>query len=111
MNTTDKIFTYLYLVLFGFLLGMLFIIILDSNSEYYARGAVVTEINQERDLAVVKDCEGLVWEFYGIEDLCVGDGCVMVLQTNKTEEIFDDEIVSVHYERLDILNDLTEIYE
>lgn len=111
MNIAEKIVKYLWFTILGFVLGILFVGILQSNTEYYARGAVVTEINQERDLAVVKDCEGLVWEFYGIEDLCVGDGCVMVLQTNKTEEIFDDEIVSVHYERFDILNDLTGIYE
>ena len=82
MDTAEKIVKCLWVTVFGFVLGILFVGFLQRNIEYYARGAVVTEINQERDLAVIKDCEGLVWEFYGIEDLCVGDGCV--LPTLKT---------------------------
>ena len=81
------------------------------KTDYYARGVVITDINTQKDLVTVEDCSGLVWQFYGVEDFCVGDGCVMVLDKKGTQNIYDDEIINVHYERFDILNEKTENYE
>lgn len=71
---------------------------------YYARGAVVIDLDRENDVVVVEDCVGYTWEFTECEDWFIGDGCVMVMDDMGTETIFDDEIVNVHYERFDLLN-------
>ncbi len=69
----------------------------------YPLSAVVVSLDEENDIVAVEDCVGFVWEFTGIEDWSVGDGCSMIMNNNGTNVIFDDEIVVVHYERFDLL--------
>ena len=57
------------------------------NKEHlYSISTTVTEIN-----------DGNIWEFYGVEDWEVGDSCALTMYYNKTEQIFDDEIIRTTY--------------
>lgn len=99
-------------ILVGQIVGLMFLVnSVKTEHEYYARGAVVIELDRENDIVVVEDCVGFTWEFTECDDWCLGDGCVMVMDTMGTDEIFDDEIINVHYERIDLLNDLAVAYE
>ena len=57
------------------------------NKEHlYSISTTVTEINNDN-----------IWEFYGVEDWEVGDSCALTMYDNKTEQIFDDEIIRTTY--------------
>lgn len=83
----------------------------EVEHEYYARGAVVVELDRENNVVTIEDCTGFTEEFTECADWCLGDGCVMVMDTMGPDEIFDDEIINVRYERINLLNELAEAYE
>lgn len=64
---------------------------------YYGMTAEVVDISRPLDRVTIKDSNGNLWQFDGIEDYEVGDFCSCVMNDNNTELIFDDEIVSVQY--------------
>ena len=63
----------------------------------YSLSTVVTEINIKDDSITVEDSNGNLWDFYGIEDWEVGDGCSLLMDNNGTENIEDDIIISTQY--------------
>ena len=63
----------------------------------YPLSTVVTEINIKDDSVTVEDPNGNLWDFYGIEDWEVGDGCSLLMDNNGTENIEDDIIISTQY--------------
>ena len=67
-----------------------------TNTLYPKTGAV-TSIWKDDDMVTVMDCNGYLWDFYGIEDWQVGDTCSMIMDSNGTANIYDDTIVMVHY--------------
>lgn len=66
-------------------------------SNYYALTATVTALETETDTVVVEDANGNEWAFYGIEDWKPRDICSMLMNTNGTETVYDDIIVSTKY--------------
>ena len=73
--------------------------------QLHQRAAVVVEIDRRADVVTVQDCVGYLWEFIGCDEWERGDGCNVLLYdaANTPDDIRDDEIISVHYERFDLL--------
>lgn len=63
----------------------------------YPLSTVVTGINIEDDSVTVEDSNGNLWDFYGTEDWEVGDGCSLLMDSNGTDNIEDDIIISTQY--------------
>lgn len=63
----------------------------------YANTGVVMAISTGTDTVVVEDYNGNLWAFYGVEDWQEGDCVSLVMSDAGTEEIYDDEILSVRY--------------
>ena len=68
-----------------------------NNSEMYSLNTVVNEINEKNDTVVCIDCNGNLWEFYGVEDWQESDFATMTMNTCGTATIYDDKIVAVRY--------------
>ena len=66
-------------------------------AETYANTGRVMAISTGTDTVIVEDCSGNLWAFYGVEDWMVGDCVSLVMSDAGTEEIYDDEILSVRY--------------
>jgi hypothetical protein len=62
-----------------------------------ATTAVITGFNFTDDTVICADSAGNIWEFEGIEDWCYGDVVTLLFDTQKTKEIFDDEIIRATY--------------
>ena len=91
MKLTTKIFLAIVLVL------VVLAVSIYATNETYTRATKVVELDEENDLVTLRDSLGYEWQFYGIEDWLVGDGCILTMKTNRTETIFDDEIVRTQY--------------
>ena len=78
---------------------------LDLNPEHiYPKLGVIVDFDYNEDLVFVSDWNGDIWSFYGIEDWAIWDYVSMVFHDNGTPfEIHDDVILSVHYERVDLV--------
>lgn len=63
----------------------------------YPMSAVVVELDAERDVVVIEDFNGNLWEFESIEDWMVGDICACIMNDMGTEIIYDDVIVTTKY--------------
>lgn len=68
----------------------------------YPRTAIVTETDQRNDIVKVTDGEGFTWEFYGVEDWEIGDGCSLIMNDNGTADIKDDQIIQTRYFRWNV---------
>ena len=71
----------------------------SAVNDLYAKSAVVTHLNNVTDIVTIQDSNGFCWEFEGCEDWQVGDHCACVMNDKGTQQIFDDEIISVKYEK------------
>lgn len=65
--------------------------------ETYAITGRVMAISAGTDTVVVEDYSGNLWAFYGSEDWREGDCVSLIMSDKATEEIYDDEILSVRY--------------
>ena len=65
--------------------------------ETYANTGRVMAISVGTDTVIVEDFSGNLWAFYGAEDWMDGDCVSLVMCDAGTEEIYDDEILSVRY--------------
>ena len=63
----------------------------------YAATGRVMAISTGTDTVIVEDYNGNLWAFYGVEDWQEGDCVSLVMSDAGTEEIYDDEILSVRY--------------
>lgn len=73
---------------------------MNVNPEYahfYAKSAVVTEVNYSADVVTCEDFNGFLWQFEGCEDWLEGDIASMVMFDNGTTSIYDDVILSALY--------------
>lgn len=68
-----------------------------EKDDTYAMTAVVTDIDEKTDTVLIKDGNGFMWSFYGVEDWAIGDIASCVMTTKGTQKILDDEIISVKY--------------
>ena len=66
--------------------------------ELYPKTTVVSYVCYEFDTVYVEDFNGVIWKFFGTEDWCEGDVCTLLMKNNNTIDIYDDEIVDVHYD-------------
>lgn len=68
-------------------------------TEPYSRAAVIYDFDYKEDIVKVVDAVGFSWEFYGIEDYCIGDLVVMTMEdkNNTPETILDDHITNTSY--------------
>lgn len=79
------------IVLFSLLLSMV------NTNLVYSQTYIITNVDYNSDIVEIQDCNGFTYEFYGTEDYCEGDLVSCIMWTNNTNEIFDDEIISVRY--------------
>ena len=67
-------------------------------SALYPRGGTIVSIDDHNDVVTWKDCAGLYWSFYGVEDWMVGDYVSAIMDQNGTpHDITDDVIVDIRY--------------
>lgn len=69
----------------------------EKINNFYAQTTIVEEVHEANDLVTVRDFNGNLWQFKGIEDWEAGDICSIIFNSKGTENIEDDEIVSVRY--------------
>ena len=67
-----------------------------NSSEMYSLNTVVNEVNETDDTVICADCNGNLWEFYGVENWQKGDFATMIMDTCGTATIYDDEIITVY---------------
>ena len=63
-----------------------------TNGWYYALTTKVVAIDKEADIVTCEDCNGNLWEFYGVEDWEVGDCASLLMESHGTKKIEDDTI-------------------
>lgn len=87
----------LFILSLVFILSLLFSAAPAVNG-YRARAAVVVDIDAAADVVTVEDGEGLLWEFYGVEDWEIGDVAALLMDDSGTPDyILDDAIISATY--------------
>lgn len=69
----------------------------QSFEDIYPETAIVQEANTETDIVTVETLNGNLFQFYGVEDYQAGDVVSMIMDSNKTETVSDDIILSVKY--------------
>lgn len=87
------------LLLMALVGGLATIVILSEKpvTNDYAMTCKVVELDDENNLVVLVDANGFEWTWEGIEDWQVGDCASLLMNDNGTAEIFDDTILSMHY--------------
>ncbi len=70
---------------------------LKHNENLYGLTTIVFDVSYSTDTVTVKDFNGNLWQFDGVEDWVENDICTLVMDSKGTIEIKDDTIVSVHY--------------
>lgn len=71
----------------------------------YSDLMIVTEIDHESGLVTLENSNGLQYSYYDNmeDDITIGEYYnVTMLDTGKQNYIYDDEIVNVRYERIDM---------
>lgn len=63
----------------------------------------IISIDYTSDTVYVINANGQVFSFAGAEDWLVGDYLTAIMQDKGTDTVKDDSIVSVRYERIDLL--------
>lgn len=95
--------TLVILILAGFAFIVLGIIIGTSIQKssmenwLYPNVACVVEIDYAIDTLTVKDLIGHLWVVKSAEDYMEGDFVSMIMNSNGTDLIYDDEVVKMHY--------------
>lgn len=63
----------------------------------YATCGVVTSVDYENNIIEITDFNGEIWLYEETNDYFVGDVVSMLMNTNGTENIYDDIIVNIKY--------------
>lgn len=69
----------------------------QTKGALYPTCGIVTETDDTTDTVTFTEPNGNRWSFEGVEDWCEGDKIAVIMDDNGTEDIYDDEIVSVRY--------------
>ena len=92
----------LMFILVAFVIGAVFGILLGRETvetpKLYSMGGVIVETSYANDMVTFRDFNGNLWQFQGIEDFSVNDCVSVIMDSKKTPEIRDDEIISVRYD-------------
>lgn len=67
----------------------------NRQNHLYLLTTTVTEVNN--DTVTVEDSNGNLWSFNGVEDCEINDSCTLVMDSNGTEYVTDDKILSETY--------------
>lgn len=78
---------------------------MGTKEAVYPSTAVVVSVDRENDVVTCIDGNGEEWQFTEADDWFVGDLISMLMNDKGTPSIYDDEIVSVRYSRLAIIED------
>lgn len=73
--------------------GMVF----KNKSQQYGMCAVVINTSRYNDTVTIRDFNGNLWQFKGVEDFEIDDVCACIMDDNGTREIKDDAIISIKY--------------
>lgn len=68
--------------------------VLRNANHEYADCGVVTEINDNEDYVTLQMQNGNEFTFYGAEDYMTGDLVAVIMNSNGTQNVIDDEIIS-----------------
>lgn len=79
------------------ILSLMFWLFAPRNSDYYGLTTIVEETDDIMDTVYVRDYNGHLWSFQGVEDWQVGDCATLIMDNNCTLNIADDIVVSTHY--------------
>lgn len=71
--------------------------VLRNAHHEYADCGVVTEINDNEDYVTLQMQNGNEFTFYGAEDYMTGDLVAVIMNSNGTQNVKDDEILSCKY--------------
>lgn len=82
-----------------------FIMEKEPKPQLYPSTAIVVSVDRENNVVTCVDGNGEKWEFTDADDWLVGDLVSMLMNDKGTPSIYDDEIVSVRYSRLAIIED------
>ena len=97
-----KTYTAMALILLAFMIGSVFGILLGRETaetpKLYSMGGVIVETSYANDMVTFRDFNGNLWQFQGVEDFSVNDCVSVIMDSKKTPEIRDDEIISVRYD-------------
>ncbi len=96
MSKNLLIFLTIITILFGFY-AMSINVNAQTKENFYPNTFVVVEIDEKLDVVTCVDFNGEEWSFYGTEDWLVGDFVSAIMTDNGTNEIYDDEFVTVKY--------------
>lgn len=70
----------------------------EPASKTYPNAGVVVGLDFGQDLVTISTGSGLLYEFYGIEDLYMGDIIAVTMDDNGTPEtVLDDKIIDSKY--------------
>lgn len=69
-----------------------------SRANLYPKSGTVIYVDKDGDVILIEDLAGHRWIYGGAEDWLEGDMVSMIMNSNGTEKIKDDEIVVVKYE-------------
>lgn len=69
----------------------------ELTKNYYPDTMIVSDLDYEKDLVTLADATGNIWTFAGCEDWMIGDLAALIMDDMGTENIFDDQIVSIKY--------------
>lgn len=59
--------------------------------------AKVVDLDRSTDTVTIETSTGILYQFYGCEDYCMGDYVSAIVWRNGTEGVTDDVIISAHY--------------
>lgn len=77
---------------------------LCAHGLLYPAAYIVTDVNETENLVTVESSTGNQFQFYGCEDWVEGDLCAAIMWSNGTKEVYDDQILAVHYSGFEIEN-------
>ena len=78
---------------------ILFTAPITNTYNLYAMSSQVVELDQTNNIVTIKDKQGFLWSFVSCDDWQLNDCCVCIMDNKGTHQIFDDEIISVKYEK------------
>ena len=79
-------------------------ITVTACADLYPATAKVIEINYAEDLVTVETFNGFLFSFEGCEDWAEGDCASLIMEDNKTDLVYDDEIIMVQYSAWELMN-------
>lgn len=77
-------------------LGIVILLVLGTAWSY-PMTAIVVDVSRGNDKVTIKDYNGNLWQYTGVEDYEVGDIVSCIMNSKGTEKIKDDVIIQMRY--------------